>query len=35
MSVKQLNERARKLDIGGRSSMTKRELVSAIRKAER
>ena len=35
LSVKQLNERARKLDIGGRSSMTKRQLVSAIRKAER
>jgi DNA end-binding protein Ku len=35
MSVKELSERARKLDIGGRSSMTKGELVSAIRKAER
>ena len=34
LSVKELNERARKLDIGGRSSMTKRQLVSAIRKAE-
>ncbi len=35
LSVKELNNRARKLDIGGRSSMTKRELVSAIQKAER
>jgi DNA end-binding protein Ku len=35
LSVKELNKRARTLDIGGRSSMTKRELVSAIRKAER
>ena len=35
LSVKELSERARKLDIGGRSSMTKRELVSAIRRAER
>jgi DNA end-binding protein Ku len=35
LSVKELNKRARKLDIGGRSSMSKRELVSAIRKAER
>jgi DNA end-binding protein Ku len=35
LSVKELNQRARKLDIGGRSSMTKRQLVSAIRKAKR
>ena len=35
LSVKELNGRARKLDIGGRSTMTKRELVSAIEKAER
>ena len=35
LSVKELNNRARKLDIGGRSTMTKRELVSAIQKAER
>jgi DNA end-binding protein Ku len=35
MSVKELGERARKLEIGGRSSMTKRQLVAAIEKAER
>jgi DNA end-binding protein Ku len=35
LSVKQLTERARKLEIGGRSSMTKRQLITAIEKAER
>jgi DNA end-binding protein Ku len=34
LTVEQLNELARELDIAGRSKMTKRQLVSAIRKAE-
>jgi DNA end-binding protein Ku len=35
LTVADLGERARELDISGRSKMTKRQLVSAIRKAER
>lgn len=34
LTVGELGERARELDIAGRSKMTKRQLVSAIRKAE-
>jgi len=35
LTVEELAERARKLGIAGRSKMTKRQLVSAIAKAER